>query len=381
MSHALTIVCRNRPTLGKNTTGLVALALSSGLILAQPASAQSVRPTSALPAQPVQVVTVNFEARMAAWSYVGTIRPRYQTDVGFRVAGKIVERFVDVGQRVEPGDAIAKLDETDLKLALSSQEAELAAARIASTEAAKAEARFRVLNTEGHIAAAALDQRVAAAAEARSRVERALRNVDLARNQLQYAVLRAQHAGVIVALPAEAGQVIVAGQTIARVSRLDAVEVEVAIPEQLVQSVEKAGAEIEIWGEQGRRIPAVLREVSPEAETASRSYRARFAFQPAGNAIAFGRTASVHLSAADRSATARLPLSSVMNDGRGAVVWVLSADLKRVVRTPIQVLSYGKDDVVVASGLKSGDQVVTLGVHMLDPDKPVRVIEQRTVLR
>lgn len=381
MSHALTIACRNRPTLGKNTTGLVALALSSGLILAQPASAQSVRPTSALPAQPVQVVTVNFEARMAAWSYVGTIRPRYQTDVGFRVAGKIVERFVDVGQRVEPGDAIAKLDETDLKLALSSQEAELAAARIASTEAAKAEARFRVLNTEGHIAAAALDQRVAAAAEARSRVERALRNVDLARNQLQYAVLRAQHAGVIVALPAEAGQVIVAGQTIARVSRLDAVEVEVAIPEQLVQSVEKAGAEIEIWGEQGRRIPAVLREVSPEAETASRSYRARFAFQPAGNAIAFGRTASVHLSAADRSATARLPLSAVMNDGRGALVWVLSADLKRVVRTPIQVLSYGKDEVVVASGLKSGDQVVTLGVHMLDPDKPVRVIEQRTVLR
>lgn len=362
-------------------TGLVALAIASGLIFAQPASAQSGRSSSPQPVQPVQVVTVDFEARSKSWSYVGTIRPRYQTDVGFRVGGKIVDRFVDVGQRVEAGDPIARLDETDLRLALSSQEAELAAARIASTEAAKAEARFRVLNSEGHVAAAALDQRVAAAAEARSRVERAQRNVDLARNQLQYATLKAQHAGVIVALPAETGQVIAAGQTIARVSRLDAVEVEVAIPEQLVRTVERAVAEIEIWGEQGQRVPATLREVSPEAETASRSYRARFAFKPAGDAVAFGRTATVHLSAVDGSATARLPLSAVMNDGRGAIVWVLSPDLNRVVRTPIQVLSYAKDEVTVGSGLKSGDQVVTLGVHMLDPEKPVRVIEQRTVLR
>ncbi|MBS0242175.1 MAG: efflux RND transporter periplasmic adaptor subunit [Proteobacteria bacterium] len=357
---------------------LAALVLAGGLSLAgQNAAAEAKLPAAV---QPVQVTTVELATETATWSYVGTIRPRYQTDVGFRVGGKIVQRLVDVGQQVERGEPIARLDETDLRLALSSQEAELAAARIASVEATKAEARYRVLNGEGHVAAAALDQKVSAAAEARSRVERAERNVDLARNQLQYATLAAEHAGVIVALPVETGQVVTAGQMIARVSRLDAVEVEVALPEQLVPAVQKARAEIEIWGDQRQRIPAVLREVSPEADGASRSYRARFAFKSAGS-VSFGRTAMVHLSSTDSAAGVQLPLSAVMNDGRGALVWVLSGDQKHVIRTPVEVISYGRDNVLIGRGLKSGDRVVTLGVHMLDPEKPVRVIEQRTVLR
>jgi len=354
---------------------LVALAAS----LAAGCNAES--ETARTPPQPVQVMSVTFKAEIPAWSYVGTVRPRYESDLGFRVGGKIVNRLVEIGERVEAGQAIARLDPTDLQLALEGQMAEMAAARTSRDETSAALARFQTLHELGHVAKAALDQRASAAAEALSRVERAERNVALAENQLSYTTLKADQSGVVSALPVEAGQVVTAGQLVARVARLTSLEAEVAIPEQKLDAVRQARAEVELWADSGRRIPARLREVSPEADAASRTYRARFAFDPATAGVDLGRTATVHLAGAAGADVASLPLSAVTNDGKGAVAWVVSADGKSVRPAPVDVQSVEQDRVVVRAGLERGERIVTLGVHMLDAGKPIRVIEQRAALQ
>lgn len=338
------------------------------------------RPAAAAP-QPVQVMTVALAPAAAGASYVGTVRPRVESDLGFRVAGKVIERLVDVGQRVEAGQVIARLDPTDLRLAVEAQQAELTAARSSREQAVAAEGRMRVLLAKGHVSQAVLDQRVAAADEARGRVERAERNLAIADNQLTYAVLTTDRAGVVSALPVEAGQVVPVGQPVARLARLDALEIEVAIPEHLADSVRTAAADVELWGSERERMSATLRELSPDADRASRTYRARFAL-PSGTSVELGRTATVHMAAAGSAAPiAQVPLPAVTNDGTGAHVWVLTADGTRVQRRAVTVAALTREHALVTSGLAAGDRIVTLGVHMLDEARPVRVVEQRAALR
>lgn len=331
------------------------------------------------PPQPVAVMTVTPAPETAAWSYVGVVRPRVLADLGFRVGGKVIERFVDVGDRVAAGQPIARLDDVDLRLALEAQRAENAAARVALAEAEASEGRYRTLHDAGHVARAALDHRISAAAEAASRLERASRNVALAENQLGYAVLTAKDAGTVTALPVEVGQVVLAGQTVARVARLDDVEVEVAVPEHMVAALERSRAEIEVWSS-GERKPARLRELSPDADTTSRTFRARFAFEP-DQTVSLGRTATVHLVADHARVLVRVPSTAVANDGRGPHVFVVTENGTRVVAKPVAVHAYLRDDVLIREGLSAGERIVTVGLHVLDPARPVRVVEQRASLR
>ncbi|RUP08240.1 MAG: efflux RND transporter periplasmic adaptor subunit [Hyphomicrobium sp.] len=331
--------------------------------------------------QPVQVMSVALAPAAPAWSYVGTIRPRYESDLGFRVGGKIVSRLVDVGDSVEPGRSLSKLDTTDFELSLEAQKSELSAARASLVEAKAALARYETLFQEGHVAQAALDQRNSAAAEAQSRVEKGERNVALAENQLSYAELKADHAGIISMIPVEVGQVVTAGQTVMRLARLDTLEVEADVPENMIGRVKSARAEAEIWGDGAKHIPATLREVSPEADATSRTYRVRFALPSDTTALSIGRTATIHLAGAGSGDVARLPLSAVSNDGKGSFVWVVAASGDRAEQKRVELAGFEQDRVLVNSGLLDGDRVVTLGVHMLDADKPIRIIEQKTALR
>jgi RND family efflux transporter MFP subunit len=316
-----------------------------------------------------------------SWTYTGVVRARYETDQGFRVAGKIVARKVDVGQRVEAGQILAELDPTDLNLSLQSQEAEVMAARSNREQAVAAEQRYRSLFEAGHIAKAALDQRVATADEARGRFDRAERGLSLARNQLAYAVLKAEHAGTVTTLQMEIGQVVGIGQTVARIARLDALEAQVAIPEQMLGAVQTAKADAELWGSTGPRLAATLRELSPEADRVSRTYQARFSLAPAGQQVQLGRTVTVHLAGGDGASVMPVPLAAVINDGRGAAVWRIAGDGKRAVRAPVTIASLTRHHALVSGGLTVGDRIVTLGAHMLDEAKPIRIVEQRADLR
>lgn len=331
--------------------------------------------------QPVQIMAVSLTPAAAAWSYVGTIRPRYESDLGFRIGGKIVSRLANVGDSVEPGQVLAELDTTDLGLSLEAQKSELSAARASLDEAKAALVRYGVLFQEGHVAKAALDQRNSAAAEAQSRVEKDERNVALAENQLSYAELKADHAGIISAIPIEVGQVVTAGQLVMRLARRDALEVEVDVPENMIDRVRSARAEAEIWGDGAKRIPANLREVSPEADATSRTYQVRFSLPAEAAALSIGRTATLHLAAAGSGKIARLPLSAITDDGHGALVWVVGANGARAEPKHVELAGFEQDSALVKAGLQDGDRVVTLGIHMLDADKPIRIIEEKTALR
>jgi membrane fusion protein, multidrug efflux system len=332
------------------------------------------KPSAELP-QPVRVMTVAYQPLTASRSYTGVVKPRFESDLGFRVAGKVVERLVDVGAKVAEGDVIARLDATDYRFALETQEAELRAATSSRDQAVAAEGRYRDLLAKGHVSTAALEQRAAAAEEARQRVEKATRAIATARNQVGYTDLKADAAGVVAALPVEAGQVVAAGQTVARIARAGETEVAVAIPEQQLGELQGAAASVEIWANGAQRYDAILREVSPEADPASRTYQARYTLKARDAKVALGMTATVVLQTGSDARVARLPLPAVLNDGRGPAVFVVDTSGGHIVRTPVTVVSLGREEVIVGAGLQDGQRVVTLGTHLLDEARPVKVVE------
>ena len=348
---------------------LAALAVTSVLAACKEEKAAVVAPT------PVRVTTVALVPMTETRSYVGTIKPRIESDLGFRVGGKIIERLVDVGRRVEKDQVIARLDATDFKFATEAQEAELRAASSSRDQAVAAEERYKALLANGHVAAAAYEQRRATADEARERVEKAVRSLATGKNQVLYTELKADAAGVVSALPVEVGQVVAAGQTVARIARFGEKEAVVAIPEQKLDEIRTAKASVDIWANRSARYDAQLREVSPDADPTSRTYQARFSIPTADDTIALGMTATVVLLQTDNRQVARLPLAAVTSSGHGAEVFVVDADGQHVKRTPVGVIGYGQTDVVVGSGLMSGQRVVALGAHLLDDGRSIRIVE------
>src|ERR1700736_1826910 len=199
------------------------------------------------PARPVLVATAHYEAETPERSFVGTVKPRIESDLGFRVAGKVAKRLVEVGQTVEVAQPLATLDEVDLKLQAEQAQAELHAATGVLAQAAAAETRAKDLRVKGWTTDAQLDQAKAAADEARARLNRAERSVELTKNSLSYATLLADTRGVVTATLIDAGQVVASGQTAIRVARFAEKEAVVAIPETLVGRAKEGVASVTLW--------------------------------------------------------------------------------------------------------------------------------------
>jgi RND family efflux transporter MFP subunit len=324
-------------------------------------------------ARPVLVSTVHYEPGSADRSFVGTVRPRIETDIGFRVSGKIAKRLVEVGQTVDVGQALATLDEVDLKLQAEQAEAEFRAATGVVAQASAAEARAKELRGKGWSTDAQLDQAKASAEEARARLNRAQRSVELTRNSLSYATLTADTRGVVTATLIDPGQVVAAGQAAVRVARLSEKEAVVSIPETLIARAKDGVATVTLWSNPDKKYAAKLREIAPNADPATRTYLAKFLLPEAGEDVALGMTATLTLSDPTSDRVARLPLSALFNQGKGPSVYVVDAT-GAVTLKPVTVKSYESKDVVIAGGVEEGAQVVVLGVHKLDPAEKVRVV-------
>jgi len=323
--------------------------------------------------RPVQVQQVAFGSENRTREFVGVVRARYETDLGFRVAGKIVERPVNVGDRVRAGDVVARLDQEDLKLQVESAEAELAAAQSNLTQAAAELGRYTALKARGFASAADFDRKTAANDEAEGRLERAKRALSLARNQLAYSDLKADADGVVIAAPAEAGQVVALGQPVVRLARHDEKEALVALPETWLAEARRANARVQLWSDRGRSLKAQLRELSPQADPATRTYAARFTIADADDSVALGMTATVTLSHADNGRIARLPPSAILNRGTGPSVYLVDQTGALILR-PVEIAAYTEDAALVASGISDGDKVVTLGVQKLEAGLKVRAV-------
>lgn len=324
--------------------------------------------------RPVQVMQVALSSQERTRDFVGIIRARYETDLGFRVAGKIVTRLVNAGDRVHAGDVIARLDPADLKLQVESAEAEWNAAKTNLAQAKAEFERYNTLKARGFASIAEFDRKQAAKAEADGRRERARRALDLARNQLGYAELKADADGIITATLAEPGQVVTVGQPVARLARHGEREALVALPETWLAEARKAKATVRLWTEPNRTFAAKLRELSPQADPATRTYAARFTLTGPDDTVALGMTATVQLVRADHEPSIRLPLAAILNRGEGPSVFVVT-DAETLALRPVHVASFNEETAFVTAGLHPGETVVTLGVQKLTAGTKVRTIE------
>jgi RND family efflux transporter MFP subunit len=303
----------------------------------------------------------------------GIIAARIEADLAFRVGGKVLERHVSVGDAVKAGDVVATLDDTDLRLQLETAEAEQAAARIALDKAQINLDRVDTLKAKGWATGQASDLETVTVEEARARLLGAGRNVDLARNALSYATLRAGADGIITATMAEPGQVLAAGQPMARIAHAGEREAVVAIPEAMLAEVRDARASVELWSEPGRAIPAELRQLSPVADSATRTFEARYTLA-GDDAAALGMSVTVSLAAPASGPAVELPLSALLDTGGGPAVWVVGDD-GRLASRPVTVAAFGGEAARIAAGLAEGDRVVVLGAHKLEAGAPVRAVE------
>jgi RND family efflux transporter MFP subunit len=351
----------------------LAVALSAAALLA---GCEAQTAPTAKTERPVQVQRVTFVPDEAGREFVGVVRARYETDLGFRVAGKIVKRLVNVGDRVHAGDVVAELDPQDLKLQAESAEAELAAATSSLAQASADAERYATLKSRGFAAVADFDRKQVAKDEAAGRLERARRALDMAQHQLGYAALQADADGVITATLAEAGQVVAVGQPVLRLAHRGAKEAVVALPETWLGEARQAHASVRLWSEPNRSFKATLRELSPQADAATRTYAARFSIADADDSVALGMTATVTLSAGATTKVARLPLSAVLNRGSGPFVYLVD-DGGALIQRTVTVASFNEQTALVTAGIADGDRIVTLGVQKLEAGLKVRTVDIR----
>jgi RND family efflux transporter MFP subunit len=328
---------------------------------------------NAAPPRPVQVQRVTFVPLNESHEFAGVVHARYEPDLGFRVAGKIVARLVDAGDRVRLGDVVARLDPRDYRLQVESAEAELTAATSNLAQTTADEQRYQSLRSRGYAAVADYERKKAAKDEAEGRVERAQRSLELARNQLAYTDLKADADGVITSIVAEVDQVVAIGQPVMRLAHRGEMEAVVALPETRLAEVRRSEATVRLWSGPDRRFSGRLRELSPQADAATRTYTARFTIVNPDDTVALGMTANVGLSRPAEAMVAKVPLAAILNRGTGPAVWRVD-DAGMLERRPVTVSSFNEMVALVTSGLEDGDTIVTLGVQMLEAGQKVRAV-------
>lgn len=366
----------------RGRTGLVALVVTLGLagagwaVASKPQEEVGKSASTDTLARPVQVVAATFEPVRQPRVLVGTLRARVESDRSFRVAGKIASRHAEAGTRVKAGDVLARLDETDLRLSREAAEAELAAARSSERQARLDYDRIGELRAKGWSTEQAHDRQRAVLDEASGRVKRAERQVEIAQNSQSYTELKAEQDGMVIAVTAEAGQVVAAGQPVFRIAQDGDREALVAIPEQDLALAREAAASVTLWSDPGRPHPAKLRELSPNADSATRTFLARYTISGLAPDAPLGMTATLELARRDAVAVIRLPLSAIINQGTGNEVFVLDKTSGTLSRKAVTIASFDAESVLVTEGLKEGDQVVTLGVHTLRDGLKARAVAQ-----
>lgn len=325
--------------------------------------------------RPVLVTTAHYVPRNSPRDFVAIIRPRIESDLSFRVAGKVVHRFVDVGQNVKKGDQLGRLDDTDFKLQHEQAEAEVTAARASLDLAAANEKRGSELRRAGWQAQASYERVTNAVAEARSRLTRAERARELARNALDYSILIAEADGIVTAAPIEPGQIVVPGHVAMRVAQLDQKEAVVAVPENLLDEIKNGEAALTLWSDPSKRYLAQLRELAPISDATTRTYAARFSLPTADANVILGKSATLTLTGPSHMKVAQLPLTALLNRGHGPCLWTVD-ETGRLKLIPVEVQSYDSTSVYIASGAPEGMRVVTLGVQKLDEGQTVRVVSK-----
>ena len=346
-------------------------------------SACAPKPEVAAVVRPVWVTRAAMAEVQDVAGFAGEIRARYETDMSFRVGGKILSRPVDLGASVRKGQvlALARLDAQDANLGALAARATLASAE-SDLEYARTDLdRYKDLLAKKFVSQGVYDQKVNAFKAATARRDAARAQAGVSGNQAQYTTLAADADGIVTAVSAEPGQVVAAGQPVLRVARLGEKDAVISIAEnQLAGIKERPEARIALWANPAKLYTGRIREVAAAADPATRTYTVKVAISDADDQLRWGMSASVGFVPA-KSAGQRaivLPMTALTQtaDASGArpAVWVVGADA-RVKLTPVEVGRYAEQGVVITAGLSGGETVVTAGVHKLQAGQQVRLLE------
>lgn len=315
-------------------------------------------------------------ASASARSFTGVVAARVQSDLGFRVPGKILERLVDTGQTVKRGQPLMRLDPVDLGLQVRAQREAVAAAQARARQTADDEARYRDLVAEGAVSASAYDQIKAAAQSAQAQLKAAEAQADVAGNASSYALLLADADGVVVETLAEPGQVVSAGQPVVRLARAGQREAIVHLPETLRPAIGST-ARATLYGKRPASVPAKLRQLSDAADRVTRTYEARYVLAGELAHAPLGATVTVEMpDGTESTPSLQVPIGALFDPGKGPGVWAIEGDPARAVWRSVQVLLLSDDVAQVKGNLKVGEHVVSLGAHLLRDGAIVRPMGQ-----
>ena len=326
------------------------------------------------PVRPVITQTVVQGADPTKDVYSGELRARHETDLGFRVGGKLVARMVDPGARVKQGQALARLDPEDARLA-----AQAAAAQLASAESDLALARAELdrhadLLAKKFISQSAYDVKHNAFNAAKARAEQARSQAGLSANQQGYTTLVADADGVVISVAAEPGQVVAAGQPVLRLAHAGEKEVVVNVPEGQVGRFRVGQpVAVSLWADPSAPFPGRVREIAGGADPVTRTYAVRVNAPETPATAQLGMTANVMFAGPAVAELVVLPMSALAREGDRPAVWVVDPATSKVKMRPVTVGQFREDGVTITQGLKAGDVVVTAGVHKLRPDQSVRL--------
>lgn len=333
-------------------------------------------PAKAEEVRPVRTVTVGAVAGDFGNTYAGEVRPRYESDLGFRVSGKILSRAVNMGDTVKTGQLLARLDPKDLDLNEASGRAQLAALDAQLAVAQSDYERNKRLFDEGVIGQAGLDHYEATYQAAQAQVKAAHAQLDTASNQAGYAELRADHDGVITAVTGEPGQVVTAGQTVLRLAHSGEIEVASSVPEDQIARM-RAGmpVEVSLWAHPETRIPGLIRELASSADPATRTYAVRVSVPQVPPEMKLGMTASIRIPQGGMPDLIHLPLTALVEQQGQKGVWVYDAGSGTVAFRPVGIVGASANELLIGGGLRGGEVVVTAGAALLLPGQKVKLLQ------
>ena len=326
--------------------------------------------------RPVLTQQVKIQENWQQATYAGEIKARYKMALGFRIGGKIVERFVEVGDVVAPGTLLARLDTDDSTLQFMQAEGALAAAMAEKKKAELDLKRYTRLYKDKMISASEHLQFSNSLDIAKAKVTQSKAHLEVTRNQSDYTHLYADKGGVITALAMEVGQVVVAGQTVVNLALPEEKEVVIAVAESRLAEVRHADEiKVSLWINPKHYYPGRVREISPGADPVTRTYRVRISLLDMDDKIQLGMTTTVFIIQKKEGKVAKLPLTSLFQEGSQPAVWVYSPETSQVHLQAVEILEYQYDSVLIQSGLENGQIVVTAGVHKLHSGQQVRLLK------
>lgn len=303
--------------------------------------------------------------------FTGIVGARVQSDLTFRVPGKIIERLVDTGEAVRQGEALMRIDRTDYAHAIAVQIGNVAAARARLTQAAADEERYRQLVSSGAVSRSAFDQAKAAADSARALMRSATAALNLAQDEGRYSTLMADANGTVIETLAEPGQYVAAGQVVLELAHAGPREAAIDLPETLRPAI-GTRAEATLYGSTAR-VPVRLRQLSDAADPLTRTFEARYVLEGTAAQAPLGATITVYLSASPMSADMSVPLGAIDDEGRGPGVWVYDEAASSVAFRLVHVTHLADETATLSSGVHVGERIVALGGHFLYEGEHVRV--------